>query len=47
MIPGRKIMKHYGHNLKPLNAKIRCIGTAYGEGEDRIKKLQKKLAQSP
>jgi len=36
-------MKKYGHNLKPLNTAIKCIGTAYGEREEIIRKIQKKI----
>ena len=38
-------MKEFGHQLKPLNAKITFIGTAYGEREEIIKKLQKKMVK--
>lgn len=39
-------MKKFGHELKPLNAKITFIGTAYGEREEIIKTLLKKMDKS-
>jgi len=37
------MIKEYGYNLKPLQAKIKCLGTAYGEPEEKIRKLQERL----
>jgi len=36
-------MKKYGHTLKPLNAEIKYLGTAYGEREETVRKIQKKF----
>jgi hypothetical protein len=38
-------MKKYGHNLKPLQAEIKCLGTAYGENEEIIRKIQNRLSK--
>lgn len=37
----------FGHNLKPLNAEIKCIGTAYGDHIKTIKKIRSKLIRKP
>ncbi len=41
------MLKEFGHNLKPLNAEIKYIGTAYGEHEDKIRKIQEKFVKRP
>lgn len=43
----RRMLKKYGHQLKPLNAAIKCLGTAYGEHEDEIRKIQKRIHRRP
>lgn len=41
------MLKELGHHLKPLNAEIKWVGTAYGEREDKIRKIQKRFVQRP
>lgn len=38
-------MKKYGYTLKPLQAEIKCLGTAYGEREEILRKIQKRLGK--